>query len=200
MTREEAADVKGVSRNLAAFHLDKLVEVGLLRARYESPADQPRGRGRTPKVYRPTDGGLALTVPERRYELVAAVLADAVAQQPTRADQAAVELAEREGLRVGQQLTPREPTTTDAMMELAAAAAALDDLGFEPRPDHPAMLTLRNCPFHALADRQRQLICGLNHAFVAGLLTGIGAGHLAARLAPNPGACCVEVSVVDGGP
>src|SRR5690606_39981116 len=58
VTREEAADAHSISRNLTAFHLDKLVEAQLLTARYEAPSDQPRGRGRTPKVYEPAAEGI----------------------------------------------------------------------------------------------------------------------------------------------
>jgi predicted ArsR family transcriptional regulator len=199
VTREEAADAQGVSRNLAAFHLDKLVEVGLLQARYEAPPDQPRGRGRTPKVYLPSGDGLTLTVPERRYELVAQILADAVAEEPTRASEAAQERAAHRGWAHGQHVAGHLPPGGDSAGELAAACLVLDDLGFEPRSEHGTVI-LRNCPFHALAERQRQLVCGLNHSFVAGLLSGLGATHVTARLAPRPGECCVELSIVDGNP
>jgi predicted ArsR family transcriptional regulator len=72
------------------------------------------------------------------------------------------------------------------------ASGALEELGFEPRTGTGGLI-LRNCPFHALAERQRQLVCGLNHSFVAAFLTGLGSNHLAARLVPRPDACCVEV-------
>jgi len=62
VAREEAAEATGMSRGLAAFHLDKLVEAGVLAARYEAPAGQPRGRGRAPKVYEATGDGLAITI------------------------------------------------------------------------------------------------------------------------------------------
>ena len=197
VTREEAADAQGVSRNLAAFHLDKLVEVGLLRARYESPADQPRGRGRTPKVYQASGDDLALTVPERRYELVGEILADAVAEEPTRAGEAAVERAAGRGWAHGQHIAGHLPPGADPAGELAVACLALDGLGFESRPEGAAVV-LRNCPFHDLAQRQRQLVCGINHAFVSALLTGLGTAHVTARLEPRPDACCVELSTVDG--
>jgi predicted ArsR family transcriptional regulator len=198
VTREEAADAQGVSRNLAAFHLDKLVEVGLLRARYEAPADQPRGRGRTPKVYQPSGDGLTLTVPERRYELVAEILADAVAQAPGRADEAAHRGAADRGEALGRELASHLPAGMDSAAEVAATCVALEDLGFEPRSE-PARVLLRNCPFHALAQRQRELVCGINHSFVRGFLGGLGAAHMTAHLAPREGMCCVEVSIVDGG-
>jgi len=197
VTREEAADAQGVSRNLAAFHLDKLVEVGLLRARYEAPPDQPRGRGRTPKVYQPSGDALTLTVPERRYDLVAEILADAVAQEPTRAAEAAHAGAAQLGWELGTRIASQVPPGADTAAQLAAVGLALDDLGFEPCEASGTGLVLRNCPFHVLAQRQRTLICGLNHSFLAAFLTGLGAPALAARLAPRPDACCVEISTVE---
>jgi len=59
-----------------------------------------------------------------------------------------------------------------------------------------ARARLRNCPFHALAMRQRELVCGLNLAFVEGLLDGLGSRWLSAELAPAPGQCCVALGTV----
>ncbi|MCP2329250.1 putative ArsR family transcriptional regulator [Hamadaea flava] len=184
VTREEAADACGVSRNLAAFHLDKLAETGLLRTAYEAPADRPRGRGRTPKVYSAGDD-LEVAIPPRRYELIASVLAAAVAREPAHAGDAAREEAYARG---------RAHSTP--VHGLAEAVRLLDELGFEPaiEPGSPGdsdVLVLRNCPFHALVAEQTELVCGLNHAYVEGVLSGDPA--LAARLAPRPDACCVEV-------
>jgi predicted ArsR family transcriptional regulator len=53
---------------------------------------------------------------------------------------------------------------------------------------------LRNCPFHALATRHTELVCGINHAFVTGLVGGLGASGVRSRLVPRPGACCVELT------
>jgi predicted ArsR family transcriptional regulator len=194
VTREDAADAVAISRNLSAFHLDKLVAVGLLRARYEAPPQQRRGRGRTPKVYEPTDDGLTLSVPPRRYELVGEILADAVAEQPGNARVAAEHHASAVGRRVGKDCRARPNPGADTAAELAAAYAALTDLGFEPRSTGAEDLTLANCPFHALARRQPELICGLNQAFVTGLLGGLGTTTLRARLLPQPGGCCVRVA------
>lgn len=191
VTREEAADARSISRNLAAFHLDKLVAAGLLRCRYEAPAGRPRRRGRTPKVYEPAAVEFALTVPERRYQLVGRILADAVADDPADARAAAARHAGRHGEAVGRQLAAR---LTVRGHGLALAQAALADLGFEPERDRPDRVVLGNCPFHTLALAQPELVCALNEAFVAGLLAGLGAGTLDARLAPRPGACCVEVT------
>jgi predicted ArsR family transcriptional regulator len=180
VAREEAADATGMSRKLAAFHLDKLVEAGLLTARYEAPPDRPRGRGRAPKVYVTVGDGLVVTVPPRRYELIAEILADAVAESPTQALEAARRLAAQRGRATGEGLR-----TTGLVRGLV-------DLGFDPE-QHRDAIRLRNCPFHVLAQRQTELICGLNHEFMRGLVEGIRAGRVEARLAPRVGACCVEL-------
>jgi len=179
--RDEAATATAMSRGLAAFHLDKLVDAGLLAARYAAPAGVPRGRGRAPKVYEATGDGLAVTIPERRYELIADILAEAVAGGEEPAAAAAARLSYRRGRDLSAALPPGQDMV-----------GALTDLGFEPRRD-PAAVTLHNCPFHALAARHTSLVCGLNHAFVSGLVDGLGATDSAPVLAPQPGRCCVEL-------
>jgi predicted ArsR family transcriptional regulator len=198
VTREEVAQAQAISRSLTAFHLDKLVDSGLLRARYEAPAGQPRGRGRAPKVYEPAGDGLVLTVPMRQYELVGEILADAVAGDPMAARASALREAYDRGQRTAGHLAAG---VHRAAGELVAAAHALAEMGFEPSLEpagrsQAARITLANCPFHALAVRQPELICGINHAFVEGLLAGLGARRLAARLVPLPGGCCVEIQSV----
>jgi predicted ArsR family transcriptional regulator len=184
VTREEAAEAQGMSRNLTAFHLDKLVESGLLCARYEAPTGQPRGRGRTPKVYELAGDGVAVTIPERRYELIAEILADAVVGDPADAERAAQRHARQRGLDLGVQVRA-------AGADIVAALAAL---GFEPQSE-PGRVLLRNCPFHALAIRHADLVCGLSHAFLVGLVDGSGLADVEARLEPRPGACCVRLAV-----
>jgi predicted ArsR family transcriptional regulator len=77
VSREEAAENVGISRKLAAFHLDKLVEVGLLRAHYE-PADGVRKVGRAPKLYEPTDAWARISIPAIKHDLLADILIDAL--------------------------------------------------------------------------------------------------------------------------
>lgn len=213
VSREEAAEAVSISRNLSAFHLDKLVDAGLLRARYEAPADQPRGRGRAPKVYEPAEGTLTMSVPPRQYELVGDILADAVASDPSDARAA----AERHAADVGRQIgaAHRDQAASDfaggstdvtgassdvtgaSSDDISAAYATLADLGFEPRLEATGELSLGNCPFHGLAVRHPELVCCLNEALLTGVLDGLGAKGLHARLQPDPGACCVRISAAD---
>jgi len=184
--REEAAEGTGMSRGLAAFHLDKLVDAGLLTAHYETPPDHPRGRGRAPKLYEAVGDGLAVTIPERRYDLIAEILAEAVAADPGHADDAAMQCAHRRGREIG----------GDLRADCPAVGNALERLGFEPDADGERVL-LHNCPFHALASRHTELICGLNQRFITGLIEGLDATGVEARLAPRPDACCVELTPKD---
>src|SRR5262249_49017013 len=140
VSREDAAAATHMSRNLAAFHLDKLVEAGLLAARYEAPAG-PRGRGRTPKTYVPAGDGLAVPTPERGYELMAGTLAAGMAAGSETAVDAAHRQAYDRGKALGAEIA--EPGRD-------CLSAALGSLGFEPERSGPRTV-LHNCPFHALA-------------------------------------------------
>ena len=179
--REEAADAIGVSRPLAAFHLDKLVEAGLLAARYEAPSDRPRGRGRTPKVYEAV-ADVSVTLPPRRYELLASLLADAVAAHTSDASAYALAAARDRGVAFGRSVPPSE------LMDV------LERLGFEPVVAAQGQILLDNCPFHAIAVAHPDLVCGLNLAFIGGMLDGLGVSSARAVLAPRTGHCCVEIS------
>jgi predicted ArsR family transcriptional regulator len=199
VTREEVADSVGISRKLAAFHLDKMVAAGLLHARYESPAGV-RKVGRRPKVYEPVAQAIAVSIPERRFGLLADVLTEAVlteAEGETARD-TALRVAYRRGETLGDAERERvRPGRLGAERGLSLAAETLEELGFEPHRDTPTLLRLRNCPFHPLAAKAPELVCAVNQAFLAGYLHGLGSDRTAAVLAPRPGSCCVELRAQD---
>jgi predicted ArsR family transcriptional regulator len=170
VAREEAAGATGVSRSLAAFHLDKLVDAGLLTARYEAPAG-PRGRGRTPKVYEAT-ADVVVSIPERRDALIADVLAEAFLRQ-------------------------EEPGIVAHRLGREHAVCDLSALGFEPHVEGD-LIVLGNCPFHALAARHGALICGIALNFVEGL-TESSPDHEAVPSA-SPGGCCIAVRTASDAP
>lgn len=194
LTREEAAEATGISRKLAAFHLEKLVAAGLLTASVER--EGPRRVGRSPKVYAPVTRDLSVSVPVRTYDDLASILVDAAVTQPGSAnarqarDQAATEAGKRLGEAVDRSATRGR---LGAERALTRVEAALDDRGYEPYRPTAGRVRLRNCPFHALAERAPELVCGVNVCFLGGFLDGLGADALEAVLAPAPGECCVEV-------
>src|SRR5204862_4916652 len=103
VTREDAAAGAKVSRNLAAFHLDKLVERGLLTARYGRPTGRGGpGSGRPPKLYELADVAVSVSLPARRYDVLGRVLTRAVGESTTRARERALAVAREDGRSRGQ--------------------------------------------------------------------------------------------------
>ncbi len=193
VTREQAAAAVGISRKLAAFHLDKLVTAGLLTADNAAPPRR-RGPGRTPKTYTPTGGEWQLSVPPRQYPLLAEVLTAAVTEvgEPGRA--AAGRAAADTGRRLGQRVrTDRRLGRLGPERALTVTTDVLEDAGYEPNRGS-STITLGNCPFAQLAARSPELVCRLNRDLIGGLLDGLGASPpLHAALLPAPPGCCVQV-------
>ncbi|AWT46566.1 MULTISPECIES: helix-turn-helix transcriptional regulator [Streptomyces] len=202
VTRDEAAASVGISRKLAAFHLDKLVDAGLLRARYETPGGV-RKVGRQPKVYEPTDTQLTVSIPDRRHELLADLLLDAVLTEgpDERATQAATRTAGVRGRLLGEsEREQTRPGRLGAERGLTLCERMLDEHGYEPVRETPTDIRLRNCPFHPLAAKAPDLVCGMNHAFLTGYLDGLRISGVQAVLAPRPGECCVRLTPAETDP
>jgi predicted ArsR family transcriptional regulator len=200
VTREAAAASVGISRKLAAFHLDKLVEAGVLRAHYE-PVGGVRKVGRTPKVYEVTDTDIDINIPPRRHELLADILLEAVVTAGNGEDarQAAARVAGQRGRDIGtRERHDRRPGRLGGKRALTLAEEVLARLGFEPTRESATCLRLRNCPFHPLAGKEPDLVCGMNEAFLTGLLAGFGTPSVRAVLAPEPGECCVRLTLATG--
>ncbi|RFU36959.1 transcriptional regulator [Actinomadura logoneensis] len=195
VTRDEAAESVGISRKLAAFHLDKLVAVGLLDAGYARPGG-PRRVGRAPKVYRPAGEDVRVSIPHREHALLAGILLDGVRHQAP--GESGRDAAVRAAAERGRALGADERTRSGSgglvpEKALAHAGEALERHGFAPDRVSTARIRLTNCPFQPLAGHDPDLVCGINHALLAGFLDGLGATGVTAALAPRPGMCCVEL-------
>jgi predicted ArsR family transcriptional regulator len=208
VSRDSAADALEVARSVAAFHLDKLVDAGLLTARFERVSGRTGpGAGRPAKLYGRSGHEIGLSLPARQYDLAGSMLADAV----TRAGAGAVpvgdavsEAARETGARIGAASRPsrRSGHDSDHGSDRSSAHGSdhsgelLDVLagqGYEPRP-LGRTIAMVNCPFHALAEQHRDLVCHMNLDFLSGVLEGIGATEsFSVRLAPEAGYCCVRI-------
>lgn len=187
--REEAAAALGVANHVARFHLDRLLEAGLLEAEYRRPPGRGGpGAGRPTKLYRPSSPEVVASVPPRRYDLVADVLTRAVAdvlRDGTPLEEALSQAASTVGRALG-------TGSAGSAASTARAVGALRSCGFDPTPDGDTIV-LGNCPFRALATFEPGLICGLNLMLIRGVLDGVGASIDTARLDPAEGRCCVTV-------
>lgn len=197
VNREQVAREMGISRRLAAFHLDKLADEGLLDFHYARPPGRSGpGAGRPAKVYKAIDLGIEVSLPERRYDLMGGLLADSITAGSDQADQAK-KVAFRTGLEVGQEVRRKErlrPPGAERAMSITAEV--LDDYGFEPSLID-GELSLMNCPFFALSQSRPDLVCVLNHAFLEGIVRGLGNDTLEVDLLPTPGQCCVRLRSKD---
>jgi predicted ArsR family transcriptional regulator len=177
--------VAGISVRLAAFHLEKLLSEGFLEAGYER--DQaPAGVGHPAKRYRPTDVELEVSIPARRYDLAADILAEALVEVASDGRNDALhEVATGYGRQIGRGTRRRTSETR--------LVTALLLVGYDPAAANEHIV-LRNCPFRHAAQAHPDVVCRMNHALVAGIVEGVQARSFDAVLDRAPGRCCVLVS------
>jgi predicted ArsR family transcriptional regulator len=182
--RDEAAGATTISRSLAAYHLDKLAEHGLLCTSYRRATGRSGpGAGRPAKLYARPEREFAVSFPHRDYELVARLLAHAVAE----GEDAARDAAREHGRDLARNRDSDARSRPDALQTL------LRERGYEPVEDPDGTLRLRNCPFPTVAATHPALVCGLNLALVEGALDGLGESPNRAQLDPRPRRCCVAI-------
>jgi predicted ArsR family transcriptional regulator len=197
VSRDDAALAVGISRPLAAYHLDKLVDDGLLEARYQRRGGrQGPGAGRPAKHYVRAAGQIELSLPARDYAALAELLAGAVEADPSGAAQAALNRAAGTlGAELGTEAARHTAADGNPDEVLAALRQTLADRGYEPCDDPDGAIRLRNCPFDRIAAHHRQLVCGTNLAMLRGLADHLdGDPPVRAVLDPRPGRCCVVLT------
>lgn len=191
--REEAAGALRITRALAAFHLDKLAAAGLLDADYRRLTGRVGpGAGRPARVYWRARRDFRVTVPARQYERAAEIFASTLERLDERTMKPELEAA---ASKLGEELGSK-PVRGAPRRRLLNA---LETNGYEPHPDEHGTIRLRNCPFDALVDRHRPLVCGTNLAFAQGLARSVGSTGFEPVLDPRPGYCCVAFIPASGG-
>lgn len=171
--RDEVAEAVGIGRTLAAHHLDRLADAGLLDVSFARRTGRTGpGAGRPAKLYTRSSAEIEVSVPPRDYRGLAGVLAEVV--EDAGLEPALYAAARRHG----------QARAEDGRDPVAVLAA----LGYAPVRDGDT-IRLRNCPFDAVARSHPPVVCGANLELIRGAL-GDGAE---ARLDPRPGHCCVAV-------
>ena len=196
VSRDDAAQAAGISRPLAAYHLDKLVDDGLLAARYQRRSGrQGPGAGRPAKHYVRADRQIELSLPARDYAALAELLARAVEADPSGAAKAALQRAAATlGAEVAAEAAGHAEAGGDPDQALAAVRRALDARGYEPYVEPDGTIRLRNCPFDRIAAQHRELVCGANHAMLQALTNHLDDDPpVHAVLDPQLGHCCVAL-------
>lgn len=190
--REQVAEVAAVPVHTAKFHLDKLVDEGLLEVDFRRLSGRTGpGSGRPSKLYRRIEREIAVSLPARQYDLLSRILANAVAESASTGEPVTT-VASRVARAEGQEFGRGRPLSEER--DLARVESALAATGYEPRLTRHEVLELRNCPFHRAAAEQTELVCGLNLDFVTGLCDGLAANGVRPELDPGEHRCCVTIT------
>jgi predicted ArsR family transcriptional regulator len=190
VSRDQAATATGLARHVVKFHLDRLVDEGLLDIEFRRLSGRTGpGAGRPAKLYRRATGEISVSLPERRYELAGRIFADAIRDhtatgQPIAA--AVVQAAAAAGRRIGDEARAEADGTATSPAQVLASC------GYEPRTEGGQTI-LANCPFDTLAEHDRELVCGMNLEFVMAMTHELGQRDIDVALDPAPDRCCVTL-------
>ncbi len=180
LTRAEVAERVGIGVRLAAFHLDKLVDEGLLTAGYARPDHRPGGpAGRPAKWYCTGPHRFEITVPPRRHDLAARILLAVVTRSSGTVDHDLRRAA-------------RECGRILALEGEAELGQLLTSMGYEPQEASDGSIDLVNCPFHELVDQARDTVCSMNLALLGGVTDATSSAYTATRV-HRDGYCCVRL-------
>ncbi|HET6503742.1 MAG TPA: helix-turn-helix domain-containing protein [Amycolatopsis sp.] len=192
---QDIAERTDLHPNTARFHLDGLVEVGLV----EREAEERGQPGRPRMVYRAvvTD----LPAGRRSYRLLAEMFTSLIADTVPEPDKAAASAGEA----WGRYLAERPPPShrVDAAEALRRLTAVLADVGFAPGEvggefgtEANPVIPLRHCPFQEVAEQHREIVCALHLGMIRGVLAEVRAPLDAEGLEPfvGPSLCLARLT------
>jgi Predicted transcriptional regulator len=182
--RATLADELGLARSTAAFHLERLAEEGLVETFSQRLGDRSGpGSGRPTKRYRRSESETSVTIPDRRYDLAAELMARAIERTADTGDDIRASLG---------------AVAHEAGALQGRAAGSLDRVlrqsGYEPVDDGEGGFALANCPFHRLAREHTDTVCSLNVSFLIGARDGSGDDDYAITPAAAGAPCCARIA------
>ncbi len=191
VSRDQAAEAVGVPRHRARFHLERLAADGLLATSHARLTGRTGpGAGRPATLYRRAPREVSVSLPDREYELAGRLLSEAVAES-VRTGGPVLDAVNRSFAAYGH--AAGRAADPDGADPLDATADVLAGHGYEPRRDGDEV-HLHNCPFHALAQAQTDLICHANLCLVAAVADEVAPERVEARLEPRTDRCCVVLA------
>jgi predicted ArsR family transcriptional regulator len=196
VSREQAARAVELPLHTAKFHLDRLVEDGLLEVEFRRLSGRSGpGAGRPSKLYRRSTRQFSISLPERRYELAGDVLATAIdrsIREGTPIAESVRDAAAETGRRLATGFLADDDHSGSEHEDLERTVRVLTRHGYEPQRSGSRVL-LANCPFDRLATDHTDLVCNLNLALIGGVIDGLQIRGVTPELAPERGLCCVQL-------
>ncbi len=166
-SKADVAGALGIERRLAGFHLDKLVARGFLEADFKRPEGRSGpGAGRPAKLYRTAATELSVEFPVRHYELLASLLARALADDDSSLEAIGYDF----GLQAGLDELAAGADAPDPAVPRERLVRLLSRFGYEARAEGDDGVRACNCPFEDVALREPERICGLDRAIWRGML------------------------------
>ncbi|MFI7153446.1 helix-turn-helix transcriptional regulator [Nonomuraea sp. NPDC050022] len=193
----ELAAACGLHVTTARFHLDVLIDAGLVR----SQAGQSGARGRPRRLYSPANHAVA-PGGHTGYELLSALLAAHWAgdrdERAQRAEQAGWAWS-------GQRELLPAPTAATATLSEAAVHvnAVFAELGFDPELAHDGdstLIRLHACPFRAIAATHPEVVCSIHLGMLRRALADVDAPPTTVSLQPfvRPHLCLAQIAPAAG--
>ena len=181
VTVAEVAERFGLHPNVARMHLGKLEQAGLL----ETALRKDGSGGRPARLYRLSDTVSSLSLPPRRYDVLADLALRALAEagdlervaavcRVAGGDAAATYADEHPGFRRG-----GRDELVNAIVEVGEEVGMLPQVSW----DHDVLaLDVRNCIFKELSSAQPDLVCVMHRAFLEGFVGRLAEAGSAAAL------------------
>ena len=190
----------GLHVTTVRFHLDQLVEVGLVQAHDE------RGQvGRPKKRYSASPGPRPVLAESQPYRHLATMLSEVLAEDDVATAEDAGRRwfdrhasAEVSDLGVGHQ-----PATTRSswFAKIGALVDVLEKWGYAPEvatanSGHTAEVSLHNCPLRAMVETDPDIACGVHRGIIRAALDAMGEPDVEMKLLPmvQPDLCLARLT------
>lgn len=193
----EVARQVGLHTNTARFHLDALVEAGVVDRTTEE-REQP-GRPRSLYMARPGSARSG----KRSYRLLAEILTSYVAAETAQPARVAVQAGKAWGRYLADRPPPFRRINADVATE--QLVNTLDEIGFAPEAvtaGRQRQILLHHCPFRETAEEHREVVCSIHLGLMQGVLAELDAPIDAERLDPfvEPHLCITHLAAKGGRP
>ena len=174
---DEIAERVRLHPNTTRFHLDGLVEAGLV-ARATEDREVP---GRPRALYTATPDGASAG--RRSYRLLAEILTSYLANETKNPRQAALRAGEAWGRFLTERPAPFR--RVDAAGATEQLVKSLDEIGFAPEAvtmGRKRRILLHHCPFRETVEQHGDVVCSIHLGLMQGMLSELDAPLEAQRL------------------